>query len=169
MSDLNQIKEKILRRLDNVEMELKTQQPIPEPGLKEWYDALTWVVSLFSQPTLIPISQPTPNIQTISTPRQQFPLKSGVYHQPISLTPQNYPLTQNSTVEDWMNHLPQQGEDVFIPGEITVQRPKAIAFQIRGKNQIWIPNSVVNTVLSNVKGIYVRQWWLKKNLDKVGE
>jgi hypothetical protein len=148
--EVPQIKDKIRTRLDNVEMEIKSN-PMPDPDLQVWYDALTWVMSLFT---------PTPSTQSPIKPR----LGSSI--------PQSHPhntILASTPIpgENWLNHLPTQEDMYFIPGQITCQRPKAIAFQISGKNQIWIPLSVVNTTLSNIKGVYVKQWWLRKNLDKV--
>lgn len=161
--ELKAIKEKIMVRLDNVDMELKTQTPLfSEPGLEEWHQALTWVISLFPKETPIPLKPQSPEEAFLD-----FPQVPGIMKRAFIGLENN---TSNDKIQTWLNSLKKIGEDYCLPGVITCNRPKAIAFQITGKNQIWIPKSIMIPINTpNINGVVVKKWWLQKNLDKIGE
>lgn len=161
--ELKAIKDKIMTRLDNVEMELKIQSTLfSEPGLEEWQQALSWVISLFPKDAQTPIKPKTSEEAFLDSPQVPTIVKRA------------YMGFENNTSDDkiqtWLNSLKKIGEDYCLPGQITCNRPKAIAFQITGKNQIWIPKSIIIPINTpNINGVVVKKWWLQKNLDKIGE
>jgi hypothetical protein len=73
---------------------------------------------------------------------------------------QNSPEPDNN-----VSNFRQNGEFYLVPGEIMVKRPKAVAFRILGKEQIWIPITVVDQ-MDNIEkngGLWIKEWFIRKN------
>ena len=78
------------------------------------------------------------------------------------------PSTSSFTPEEWFNALQQKEEFRLVPGDVIRSSGKAIAFQILGHSEIWVPNSCVNDANgSSTQGLWIKEWFLKKKMDDI--
>lgn len=73
--------------------------------------------------------------------------------------------------EEWKANLKSENDFICIPGSMTANSEKAIAFQVKDLNVIWIPRSQVKPEsLNNFQSeneIWVKDWFLQKKLGDI--
>ncbi len=79
------------------------------------------------------------------------------------------PSDSGTNPQEWYQSLEKEGEYVLIPGEVISRRGKALSFQVKGLNQIWLPLSQLKDpeYSEMVGGIWSKSWIIQKKLEKI--
>ena len=113
------------------------------------------------------------SMQTTSSYSDQLNrLKSAPIEYPPELdeipSSSNPPSMPSFTPEEWFEALQQKEEFRLVPGDVIRTSGKAIAFQILGHSEIWVPNSCVTEVNDpSTQGLWIKEWFLKKKMDDI--
>ncbi len=85
---------------------------------------------------------------------------------PQSINPNSNP---NIDPSKWLENLQVQDDFCLVPGELTAQREKAIAFKVSTFNQIWVPKSVIRDqqIEPDLGGLWIKHWFLTKKLEDI--
>ncbi|UYP47506.1 hypothetical protein NEF87_003791 [Candidatus Lokiarchaeum ossiferum] len=111
--------------------------------------------------------QTTPSYSDQITQLKSAPIEYPPELDDIPPTPSTSPKL-SFTPEEWFNALQQKEEFRLVPGDVIRTSGKALAFQILGHNEIWVPNSCVNNVNdSSTHGLWIKEWFLKKKIDDI--
>ena len=76
----------------------------------------------------------------------------------------------NINLESWLENLQTKEEFCLVPGELTAQREKAVAFKVSTFNEIWVPRSVINEnggISDSASGLWIKLWFLVKKLEDI--
>ena len=77
-------------------------------------------------------------------------------------------MSPSFTPEEWFEALQQKEEFRLVPGDIIRTSGKALAFQILGHNEIWVPNSCVTEANDpSLQGLWIKEWFLKKKMEDI--
>ncbi|WP_371802929.1 hypothetical protein [Candidatus Lokiarchaeum ossiferum] len=70
--------------------------------------------------------------------------------------------------EEWFNALQQKDDFRLVPGDVMRTSGKAMAFQILGHKEIWIPTSCVKDEIdASEQGLWIKEWFLKKKMEDI--